>query len=83
LHHSGDARAADGWRLTAREIKPLVRARIVAFLNDSIDLLTRATNEVPSPDDLNDPAETWPPALPLSALETARKLALSGGNQET
>jgi hypothetical protein len=28
-------------------------------------------------------AETWPRALPLSALETARKVALSGEKSET
>ena len=39
LHHSGDARSAEGWRLPAREIEPLVRARIVALLNDPIELL--------------------------------------------
>jgi DNA invertase Pin-like site-specific DNA recombinase len=53
LHHSGDARAAEGWRLPAREIEPLVRARIVALLNDPIELLTRITNGMPSPDELN------------------------------
>ena len=53
LHHSGDARAAEGWRLPAREIEPLVRARIAALLNDPIELLTRATIEMPSPDELN------------------------------
>jgi len=53
LHHSGDARAAEGWRLPAREIEPLVRARIVTLLNDPIELLTRITNEMPSPDELN------------------------------
>jgi site-specific DNA recombinase len=53
LHHSGDARAAEGWRLAAREIEPLVRARIVALLNDPIELLTRTTNEMPSPAELN------------------------------
>jgi DNA invertase Pin-like site-specific DNA recombinase len=53
LHHSGDARAAEGWRLPAREIEPLVRARIVALLNDPIELLTRTTNEMPPPDELN------------------------------
>ena len=53
LQHSGDARASEGWRLPAREIEPLVRARIVALLNDPIELLTRAANEMPSPDELN------------------------------
>ena len=53
LHHSGDARSAEGWRLPAREIEPLVRARIVALLNDPIGLLARATNVMPSPDELN------------------------------
>jgi site-specific DNA recombinase len=53
LHHSGDARAAEGWRLPAREIEPLVRARIAALLNDPIELLTRTTIEMPSPDEFN------------------------------
>jgi len=53
LHHSGDARASEGWRLPACEIEPLVRARIVALLNDPIELLTRTTNEMPPPDELD------------------------------
>ena len=53
LHHSGDARSADGWRVPAREIEPLVRVKIVALLNDPIDLLARATTEMPPPDELN------------------------------
>jgi DNA invertase Pin-like site-specific DNA recombinase len=53
LHHSGDARTSEGWRLPAREIEPLVRARIVALLNDPIELLTRATNEMLPPDELD------------------------------
>jgi len=53
LHHSGDAREAEGWRLPAREIEPLVRARIVALLNDPIELLTRITSETPSAEELN------------------------------
>ena len=31
LHHSGDARSAEGWRLPAREIEPLVRAKSSRF----------------------------------------------------
>ena len=53
LHHSGDARTSEGWRLPAREIEPLVRARIAAVLNNPIDLLARAMNELPSPHELN------------------------------
>ena len=53
LHHSGDARTSEGWRLPAREIEPLVRARIAALLNDPFELLAQATNEMPSPDELN------------------------------
>jgi len=53
LHHSGDARSSDGWRVPAREIEPLVRARIVALLDDPIELLARGTNEMLSPDELN------------------------------
>jgi hypothetical protein len=53
LHHSGDARSAEGWRLPAREIEPLVRTRIVRLLNDPLELLARATNEMPAPDELD------------------------------
>jgi hypothetical protein len=53
LHHSGDARNAGGWRLPAREIEQLVRARIVRLLNDPLELLARATNDMPAPDELN------------------------------
>ena len=53
LHHSGDACSAEGWRLPAREIEPLVRARIVALLNDPIELFARLNVEMPSPDALN------------------------------
>ena len=53
LHHSGDARSAEGWRLPAREIEPLVRDKIVALLSDPIELLTRATDELPTPEELN------------------------------
>jgi DNA invertase Pin-like site-specific DNA recombinase len=52
LHHSGDARSAEGWRLPAREIEPLVRTRIVRLLNDPIELLTGATSKMPGPDEL-------------------------------
>ena len=53
LHHSGDARSAEGWRLPAREIEPIVRTRIVSLLNDPLELLLLATNEMPAPDELN------------------------------
>jgi DNA invertase Pin-like site-specific DNA recombinase len=53
LHHSGDARTSEGWRLPAREIEPLVRTRIVRLLNDPIELLARATNEMPTPSELS------------------------------
>jgi site-specific DNA recombinase len=53
LHHSGDARSAEGWRLPAREIEPLVRGKIVALLKDPLELLARATNEMPSPHELS------------------------------
>ena len=52
LHHSGDARSAEGWRLPAREIEPLVRSNIVGFLNDPLELSRDATIEMPSPDEL-------------------------------
>ncbi|MFL6720310.1 MAG: recombinase family protein [Sphingomonas sp.] len=51
LHHSGDARATEGWRLPAREIEPLVRARLAARLNDPIELLA-SQSTMPSPDEL-------------------------------
>jgi DNA invertase Pin-like site-specific DNA recombinase len=53
LHHSSDAPRAEGWRLPAREIEPLVRTRIIRLLNDPLELLARATNEMPAPDELN------------------------------
>jgi site-specific DNA recombinase len=52
LHHSGDARGTEGWRLPARQIEPLVHARIVALLNDPVELLARSSVEMPSPDEL-------------------------------
>lgn len=77
LHHSGDAGTSDGWRLPAREIEPLVRARIIGLLNDPLDLLTRATSEMPSPEELsavvrrsNDAAST----LAGSRAEAAQRL---------
>jgi DNA invertase Pin-like site-specific DNA recombinase len=48
LQHSGNARASDGWRLPAREIEPLVRARVAALLNDPIDVLASQA-AMPSP----------------------------------
>lgn len=39
--------------MPAREIEPLVRTRIVRLLNDPIELLARATNEMPAPSELN------------------------------
>jgi DNA invertase Pin-like site-specific DNA recombinase len=53
LQHSGDARSAEGWRLPAREIERLVRTRIVRLFKDPLELLARATNEMPAPDELN------------------------------
>ena len=53
LHHSGNVSTAEGWRLPAREIEPLVRTKIVALLNAPIELLAQATNEMPGPDELN------------------------------
>lgn len=57
LHHSGDARGAAGWRLPAREIEPLVGARIAALLRDPIELLAQVTDDIPSPDEFNLAAE--------------------------
>jgi DNA invertase Pin-like site-specific DNA recombinase len=57
LHHSGDARGAAGWRLPAREIEPLVRARVAALLRDPIELLAQVTNDIPSPHEFNLVAE--------------------------
>jgi len=53
LQHSGDASTTDGWRLPAREIEPLVRARIIALLNDPFELLARSEAGMPSPDEFN------------------------------
>ena len=67
LHHDGDATKADGWRLPAREIEPLVRAKITALLNDPIQLLTGSTAGMPSPDELN--------AIIANGKEAAARLA--------
>ena len=53
LQHSGDASITDGWRLPAREIEPLVRARIIALLNDPLELLARSDAQMPSPDEFH------------------------------
>ena len=53
LHHGGDASKTEGWRLPAREIEPLVRARIMALLNDPVQLLAGSSAGMPSPDELN------------------------------
>jgi site-specific DNA recombinase len=52
LQHSGDAENTDGWRLPAREIEPLVRARVSALLNDPLEVITRSGAKIPSPDAL-------------------------------
>jgi len=52
LQRSGDASSTEGWRLPAREIEPLVRTRVMAFLVDPIQEFARTLNEVPSADDL-------------------------------
>jgi site-specific DNA recombinase len=52
LHHSGDARSGEGWRLPAREIEPLVRTRIADLLNNPLQLLARVTSELPGADQL-------------------------------
>lgn len=39
LHHGGDAKASAGWRIPAREIEPLVYARVAEALRDPISLL--------------------------------------------
>lgn len=51
LHHSGNASNSDGWRLPAREIEPLVRARVTALLNDPIEVLA-SQGTMPSPHEL-------------------------------
>jgi DNA invertase Pin-like site-specific DNA recombinase len=53
LHHSGDARRSEGWRLPAREIELLARARIAGLLNNPLELLARAASEMPAPDELH------------------------------
>jgi site-specific DNA recombinase len=53
LHHGGDASKAEGWRLPAREIEPLVRTKIIVLLNDPVQLLAGSAAKMPSPDELN------------------------------
>ena len=52
LQQSGDAGSSKGWRLPARQIEPLVRARINALLNDPVEVLGRSAAQMPSPDEL-------------------------------
>jgi site-specific DNA recombinase len=52
LQHSGDASTTEGWRLPAREIEPLVRARVAALLNDPVEVIVRTGTETPSPGEL-------------------------------
>jgi site-specific DNA recombinase len=52
LQHSGDAENTDGWRPPAREIEPLVRAWVIALMNDPLEVITRSSAEMPSPDEL-------------------------------
>jgi len=52
LHHSGDVSTSDGWRLPAREIESLVRSRLVALLNDPVDVMTGHGSKELSPDAL-------------------------------
>lgn len=51
LHHSGDSASADGWRLPAREIEPLVRAKVCALVADPIELIERSGSQPPSPNE--------------------------------
>ena len=67
LHHGGDASKAEGWRLPAREIEPLVRARIMTLLNDPVQLLAGSAAKMPTPDDLN--------TIIANGKEAAAKLA--------
>ena len=52
LQHCGDASSSERWRLPAREIEPLVRAKIIALLNDPNEILVRPGGGMPSPDEL-------------------------------
>ena len=52
LHHSGNARNAEGWRVPAREIEPVVRTRIIRLLDDPLELLVRGGTEIPAADEL-------------------------------
>jgi DNA invertase Pin-like site-specific DNA recombinase len=53
LHHSGDTANAEGWRLPAREIEPLVCAQVAALVADPVELLARSGSDAPSPDEFN------------------------------
>ena len=52
LQQSGDAANAEGWRLPAREIEPLVRAKLVNALRNPLGMLSPAALEGLSPDEL-------------------------------
>lgn len=52
LQRSGDASKAEGWRLPAREIEPLVQARVGALLDDPVELLASPDVNMTCPDEL-------------------------------
>jgi hypothetical protein len=47
LQASPDAQAVNGWRLPAREIEPLVRARVAEMLRDPLQLLSLMGEPIP------------------------------------
>lgn len=53
LHHAGDSANAEGWRLPAREIEPLVRAKTLELVANPVELMEQSGSPLPSPDAFN------------------------------
>ena len=52
LQQSGDVASAEGWRLPAREIEPLLRTKLTEALRNPLAMLSAAAAELLSPDEL-------------------------------
>lgn len=53
LQHGGDADAHTGWRIPARQIEPLVFAKVAEALRDPLGLLVSSDTSMPAPDQLS------------------------------
>ena len=52
LQQSGDAASVEGWRLPAREIEPLVRAKLTEALRNPLAIILDVAGEMLSPNEL-------------------------------